>query len=52
METKETTLYGSMREAARGIGCVHNTISKAEKVFIEKGRERLIKGRFLVKISR
>ena len=52
METKEEKLYSSIREAAREIGCNHKTLMSAEKVFIEKGRERLIKGRFLVKISR
>ena len=51
-EKKETTLYNSIREAARAIGCAHITLRSAEKVFLEKGRERLIKGRFLVKISR
>ena len=47
-ETKEVKLYGSMREAARGIGCVHNTISKAEKVLREEGIEKLINGRYII----
>ena len=51
-ETKEVMLYSSIREAARKIGCGHITLMRVEKELLEKGKKRLIKGRFLVKISR
>ena len=51
-ETKEITKYSSMREAADVIGCPHITLMRAEKVFLEKGTEKLINGRFIVKINR
>lgn len=50
--TKETTMYSSIRQAANAIGCAHTTLRDAEKIFLEKGIERLIKGRFRVKINR
>ena len=43
------TVYGSIREAAVGIGCVHATILNALKYFKETGETRLIKKRFQVK---
>ena len=49
METKETKLYSSIREAARAIGCEHSTIRGSLKVFAEKGREKLIYGRIIVR---
>lgn len=51
-QTKETTKYSSIREAAKEIGCAHITLIRAEKVFLEKGIEKLINGRFIVKINR
>ena len=50
--TKETTKYSSIREAANAMGVPHITLSRAEKVFLEKGIEKLINGRFRVKICR
>ena len=48
-----TTVYLSIREAARAIGCVHTTICKALKTFDENGQPGsggiLVKKRFLVK---
>ena len=49
METKETKLYSSIREAARAIGCEHSTIRYSFKVFAEKGCEKLIYGRIIVR---
>ena len=43
------TVYGSIREAAVAIGCVHVTIINALKKFKETGETRLIKKRFKVK---
>jgi len=43
------TVYGSIREAAVGIGCVHTTILNTLKYFKETGEIRLIKKRFQVK---
>lgn len=51
-QIKETTKYSSIGEAAKGIGCAHTTIRRAEKVFLEKGIQKLINGRFIVKIIR
>ena len=48
-ETKETRSYSSIREAARVIGCEHITILRAEKVLKEKGIDKLINERFIVK---
>ena len=36
-ETKETTKYSSIREAANAIGSAHISLRRAEKVFLEKG---------------
>ena len=44
------TVYGSIREAAVAIGCVHATIRKALKSLNENGVTRLIKKRFQVKL--
>ena len=40
-ETKETTMYSSIRQAANAIGCSHSYIIAARKVFKKKGIERL-----------
>lgn len=48
LNVKET-VYGSIREAAQGIGCVHGTIIKALKNLKKTGESRLIKKRFKVK---
>jgi group I intron endonuclease len=50
METSETSVYLSTRQAAEAIGCVHRTIALANKAFREKGVYRPIKGRYVVKI--
>lgn len=50
--TKETIIYSSIRKAAYAIGSAHTTLREAEKLFLEKGIQRLIKARFMVKISR
>lgn len=47
--TEKETVYGSIREAATAIGCVHATILKALKHLKETGISRLIKSRFKVK---
>ena len=46
----ETTVYSSIAEAARSIGCSHSNIRSALKHLQEKGVSRLIKKRYLVKI--
>ena len=51
-ETKETTKYSSIREAANAIGCAHITLMRAKKVFLEKGIEKLLNEKFKVKIKR
>lgn len=51
-ETKNRTTYSSIREAAKEISCSHVTLLNAEKVFLEKNVEKLINGRFIVKINR
>jgi hypothetical protein len=51
-ETQETTKYSSIREAANAIGVPHIYLRRAEKVFLEKGIEKLINGRFIAKINR
>lgn len=43
------TVYGSIREAAVAIGCVHATILNVLKKFKETKEPRLIKRRFKVK---
>ncbi len=50
MNTKETSIYPSVRKAAEAIGCVHGTIQLADKVYREKGISRPIKKRYLIKI--
>lgn len=52
MQTKKTTKYNSIREAANAIGSSYTTLMLAEKVFLDKGINRPIKGRFIVKINR
>lgn len=47
--TNQTTVYISISEAARAIGCVKGTIVLAIKFLKEKGVPRLIKKRYLVK---
>lgn len=49
VETKKTTAYSSMREAARAIDCSNHTVSKYEKVYREEGIEKLINGRYIVR---
>ena len=44
------TVYGSIREAALAIGCVHATILNVLKNFKETGITGLIKKRFKVKL--
>lgn len=51
-KTNKTTIYTSIRKAANAMGCAAITLRNAEKVFLEKGVERLIKGRFIVRIKR
>ena len=47
----EITVYSSIREAARAIGCEHSTIRTANKVFQETGVVKPIKKkRYIVKI--
>lgn len=47
--TKEITTYNSIRQAAAAIGCTPPNVRGALKAFSEKGTERLIKQRFIVK---
>ena len=44
------TVYGSIREAAKAIGCVSATIINGLKYLKETGEPRLIKKRFKVKL--
>lgn len=48
--SNETTLYTTIRQAAKAIGCVHGTILLADKAFKEKGVSRLVKKIYRVKI--
>jgi group I intron endonuclease len=48
--TNEATVYPSIIEAARAIGCVKGTIQSALKVLKEKGVTRLIKKKYSVKL--
>jgi len=47
-ETGVTKIYNSIREAANAIGCSHVTILRAEKVFLEKGYNKLIKEKYTI----
>lgn len=49
-KTEEIKKYPSIRKAAEAIGCVHRTVLLAIKVYKEKGVQRLIKKRYLIKI--
>lgn len=44
----EATVYPSIREAARFIGCYDTTVGRALKIKMEKGVNRLIKKRYTV----
>lgn len=48
--SNETTLYTTIRQAAKAIGCVHGTILLADKAFKEKGVSRLVKKIYRVQI--
>jgi len=50
IETKETKIYTSIRKAAEAIGCVEGTIRLAEKTFLEKGINRPVKTKYLIKV--
>lgn len=50
-KTQETTIYPSLREAARTIGCSHCSISNVIKNFQEKGVKRLLKNRYFIKMN-
>lgn len=52
LETQNTTTYISLRKAAEAIGCTHGAILLAEKRFLEKGINRPLKKRYIVKIDR
>ena len=49
LETEKTSIYASFREAAKAIGCTHSSISYAVKIFKEKGINRPLKDRYLIK---
>jgi NUMOD1 domain len=46
------TVYPSIRQAAKAIGCVHATIRKALKFLNKNGESRIIKQRFRVRLYR
>lgn len=50
VKTNKTSVYTSIRQAAEAIGCVHGTILLADKTLREKGINRLVKKRYLIKI--
>lgn len=50
-KTQETTIYPSLREAARTIGCSHCSISYVIKNFPEKGVNKLLKKRYFIKVN-
>ena len=50
VKTNKTSVYTSARQAAKAIGCVHSTILLADKTLREKGVNKLIKKRYLIKI--
>lgn len=52
LETQITTTYISLRKAAEAIGCTHGAIRLAEKRFLERGINKPIKKRYVVKIDR
>lgn len=52
LETQKTKSYPSIRKAAEAIGCSHGAILLAENRFLEKGINRPIKKRYLLKIER
>jgi len=51
VKTNKTSVYTSARQAAKAIGCVHSTILLADKTLREKGVNKLIKKRYLIKIG-
>jgi group I intron endonuclease len=50
IENNETTVYPSIRDAARSIGCCDTTVGRALKIKMEKG-VRLIKKRYTVSLQ-
>ena len=52
LETKVTKIYDSILKASKAIGCVHRSILLAEKAFLDKGINRPIKKKYLVKVMR
>jgi hypothetical protein len=52
LETKEIKIYTSILKAAKAIGCVDGTILLAEKTLLEKGINRPVKKKFMVKVIR
>ena len=50
-KTQETTIYPSLREAARTIGCSRYSISNVIKNSQEKGVNKLLKNRYFIKIN-
>lgn len=52
IETKKTIIYSSIREAAKAINCVKNTLHYNEKQQLKTGQIKPIKERYLIKIIR
>lgn len=51
-ETNVTTTYDSIRKAAEALGCAKNAIHCYEKQQLKTGVVKLLKGRYIINISR
>ena len=51
LETEKTSVYFSIREAAKNLDCTHSSIIYVIKIFQDKGINKPLKGRYLIKIK-